>query len=656
MKTPLLSVLLSVLAIGAHAAPPAKSFFQTPQFTQVELSPKGGYVAGVMTLPGGASVLGLRDTSEQGKIAGIFTTSDEEVITNVHWINEQRIGVTVQNLRIEFRGNQEELAIDRDGSNLIHLITGNFRHKQTSTGSTIKSQMLTADYAYAGTVRDGSDDILVERYSWNKIDRTPDHTRLYRLNTRTRQLRSALEGNQPGAVKGWMVDTYGQPRIVFSQLNGRCISAYRPSDDSGWQELDNSTCFTDGRFTPQFFDGDDTLYVSAAHKGYAALFRYNLKTMQMAPEPIISMPGFDYSGQPEIDYASHRLMGVHLYGDAGRSWWLHPQLKAEQASIDALLPATTNTIHCAAECLQGPVLLVSVSSDRQPLTYVLYQRASGKLSALGSAYPDIVPEQMGLRDFHRFKARDGREIPAYVTLPPGPASGPRPAVVLVHGGPNVRGVFWDWDAEAQFLASRGYVVIQPEFRGSTGYGSAHFQAGLKQWGMSMQDDLADAAQWAVRQGWADPKRIGIMGASYGGYATLMGLIKNPEIFRAGVEWAGVTDISLMFDTPYSDASEETLNYSLRTLIGDPQQDAAQFQRYSPLLRAAELKQPLLMAHGLEDLRVPVVHANRFRDAVRANNRNVEFIIYDNEGHGWHREKTRIDFWTKAGAFLDQNLR
>ena len=660
MKTPLLSLLLAFMASGAHAAPaptlpPAEHFFQTAQFAHAELSPKGGYVAGVMAMAGGASLLAVRDTSDSGKIAGIFETSDRQIITDIHWINEKRIGITIKSLRDEFRSNLEEVAVDRDGSNMAHLISGNLSRKQDSLGSNIKSQTLTSDYAYVAPAHDGSDDILVKKFSWNNLDRGPEHSRLYRLNTRTRQLRGALEGNQPAAVKHWMVDTYDQPRVVYTQQNGRCSSYYRRAEETEWRELNSGDCYLNVSFSPQFFDGDDTLYVIANHKGYRALFRYDLKAMKRDPEPVISIPGFDYNGTPEIDYASHRLMGVHLQGDAGTTWWLNPQLKAEQAKIDALLPGSTNVIRCAAECLQGPVLLVQVSSDRQPTTYVLFERASGKLLGLGAAHPDIVPQQMGLRDFYRYQARDGRKIPAYVTMPPGKASGPLPTVVLVHGGPAVRGGYWSWNGEAQFLASRGYVVIQPEFRGSDGYGYDHFRAGLKQWGMAMQDDLADAALWAVKQGWADPKRIGIMGASYGGYATLMGLIKNPDIFRAGVEWAGVTDLSLMFNTPYSDASEETLNYSLRTLIGDPEKDAAQFNQNSPLLRAAELKQPLLMAHGLEDLRVPIVHANRFRDAVRANNPNVTYLTFD-EGHGWRHEKNRIAFWKQVEVFLDKNLK
>ena len=641
---------------AAAAVPPAESFFRDQQTGHVRLSPGGGYVSLVTALPGGASALVVRDTSDPDKMVPVIKTSDQETIVAVHWINENRIGFTIKNLRKEFEGNLDEMAADRNGGNLVHLISGSWRHNSEVTGSALRDRTLTADYGFYSSVTDGSDDIMVEKFVWNKIDPTPDHSSLYRLNTRTRELKSTFVGTQPAAARYWLTDGSDVPRVMTAQIKGRCSTSYRKADATNWSELDNGACFTDQRFTPEFFDGDDTLYVRASYQGYAALFRYDLKNLKMDKEPFISTPGFDFEGSAETDTITHRLIGIHLQTDAGSSYWLNPIMKAEQAKVDALMPATTNKIHCAADCLGTPVLLVAASSDRQPTQYILYTRASGKLHGLGASYPDVDAKQMGLRDFHRFKARDGREIPAYVTMPPGKASGPLPAVVLVHGGPHVRGAYWDWDAEAQFLASRGYLVIQPEYRGGTGFGYEHFHAGWKQWGGTMQDDLADAALWAVKHGWADPKRIGIIGASYGGYATLMGLIKHPEIFRAGVEWAGVTDIGLMFDTPYSDASQETLNYSMRTLIGDPDQDAELFRKNSPLLRAAELKQPLLMAHGLEDLRVPVVHANRFRDAVRQNNANVEFITYTNEGHGWRHADNRIAFWKRVDAFLEKNLK
>jgi dipeptidyl aminopeptidase/acylaminoacyl peptidase len=262
---------------------------------------------------------------------------------------------------------------------------------------------------------------------------------------------------------------------------------------------------------------------------------------------------------------------------------------------------------------------------------------------------------MGKRDFLHYAARDGLQIPVYVTLPPDKAAGPRPAIVLVHGGPYVRGGSWEWDAEAQFLASRGYVVLQPEFRGSTGFGGAHFRAGWQQWGRAMQDDLVDAAAWAVKQGWADPKRIGIMGASYGGYATLMGLARNPDVFRAGVEWAGVSDIKLMFTDVESDASQDALRYDMKTLIGDPLKDPSAFDDVSPLAQAARIRRPLLMAHGARDRRVPVVHASKMHDAVKKLNANVEYVVYPEEGHGWRQEEDSIDFWKRVDAFLDKNL-
>jgi dipeptidyl aminopeptidase/acylaminoacyl peptidase len=655
-RLPLLSLLLAAIAGSASAAPSVESFFRDPDISHAQLSPQGGYVALVNAMPGGASVLAVRDTSDPSKFNVIANTTEDEVITAVHWINENRIGFTVKNLRKEFDGNLDEMAADRNGANLLHLISGNLYRRQNNVGSNIRSLTLTSDYAFFDVAHDGSDDILVNKYKWNNVDRYPEHSRLYRFNTRTRQLQATFEGVQPPSTYGWLTDSRDVPRVAVSQRNGRCTTSYRKADDSSWTELETGVCFQDLRFSPLFFDGDDTLYVRASHQGYGALFRYDLKSMKLDKEPFISTPGFDFNGSPEIDRASGKLLGIHLQTDAGTTVWLDPAMKAEQDKINTLLPGAVNTIHCASACLKGPVLLVESSSDRQPKQYILYNRASGKLLGLGSTHPDIVAKEMGLRDFHRYKARDGRQIPAYVTLPPGKANGPRPAVVLVHGGPSARGAYWDWDAQAQFLASRGYVVIQPEFRGSIGFGASHFQAGWKQWGGTMQDDLADAALWAVKQGWADPKRIGIMGASYGGYATLMGLIKNPEIFRAGVEWLGVADITMMFNTPQSDASQEALNYSMRTLIGDPDKDAERFNKNSPLLRAAELKQPLLMAHGSEDVRVPIVHASSFRDAVRRSNNNVEFIAYTNEAHGWRHADNRIAFWQRVEAFLDKNLK
>jgi dipeptidyl aminopeptidase/acylaminoacyl peptidase len=233
-----------------------------------------------------------------------------------------------------------------------------------------------------------------------------------------------------------------------------------------------------------------------------------------------------------------------------------------------------------------------------------------------------------------------------------------PLVVMVHGGPYMRGSRWGWAPDVQFLASRGYAVLEPEYRGSTGFGYNHFHAGWKQWGLKMQDDIADAVKWAVDMGYADPQRVCIMGGSYGGYATLMGLVNDPDLFRCGVDYIGVTDINLLYTGHWfyiSDTSDEAKQYSMPDLIGDPEKDAAQFKATSPIEQAHRITRPLLLAYGGQDRRVPLVHGTRFRDAVRKVNKDVEWIEYGAEGHGWHNPENRIDFWNRVERFLARHI-
>ena len=262
---------------------------------------------------------------------------------------------------------------------------------------------------------------------------------------------------------------------------------------------------------------------------------------------------------------------------------------------------------------------------------------------------------MAEREFKHFAARDGLTIPVHLTRPPGQA-GPAPMVVLVHGGPWARAAGWAWEPGSQFLASRGYLVVEPEFRSSIGYGGKLFRAGWKQWGLTMQDDVADAARWAIAQGLADPKRICIAGASYGGYATLMGLIRDPTLFRCGVEWVGVSDIDLVFATNWHRDIDNANDFGLPVLVGDREKDATQFAATSPLRLAAQLKQPLLMAYGGLDETVTIDHGTKMRNALRPHNPNVEWIEYADEGHGWMLEANRIDFWSRVERFLDRHLK
>jgi dipeptidyl aminopeptidase/acylaminoacyl peptidase len=348
------------------------------------------------------------------------------------------------------------------------------------------------------------------------------------------------------------------------------------------------------------------------------------------------------------------LLGLRFTVDAEVTQWLDADMAALQDQVDRLLPATGNRLQVPKHG-DSPWILVEAFADRQPTTTYAYQRVTRRLVQLGNTHPGLSRSQLGTTDLVHIPARDGLDIPTYLTLPPGENKKNLPLVVLVHGGPWLRGASWHFDPQVQFLASRGYAVLQAEFRGGTGFGRRHFTAGFKQWGRAMQDDLADATRWAVAQGHADARRICIAGASYGGYATLMGLINDPDLYRCGVEWVGVTDIGLMFSVDWSDVTEEWKKYGQLRLIGDPKADAEALAAVSPLQNAARLKQPLLMAYGEFDARVPLIHGEKFRDAVKAHNPQVEWVVYEKEGHGWSKPETRIDFWGRVEKFLARHI-
>jgi len=415
-------------------------------------------------------------------------------------------------------------------------------------------------------------------------------------------------------------------------------------------------------FLPVDFDFDGRLIVSARRGDEArtaALYRWDAAQKSLPNEPFLALKGYDLQGKLLFDGPSRRLIGARILTDAEGVTWLDDEMRGLQERIDKLLPGTNNQLLCETACKQQQRYIVVAGADRQPDIHFLFdKRREGRdaLTLLGASRPWIDASLMAEQEPVRIKARDGLELPVYVTRPHG--KGPWPAVLLVHGGPHVRGVTWEWNADAQFLASRGYLVVEPEFRGSTGYGDKLFRAGWKQWGLAMQDDVTDAARWAVAQGLADPKRLVIAGASYGGYAAMMGLVKDPAFYRAGINWVGVTDIDLMYSVSWSDfAGSVWQRYGMPRLVGDREKDRAQLDATSPLKRAGEIVRPVLMAYGTEDRRVPLPHGTRMRDALKAAGKvEVEWVEYPQEGHGFLLEKNLIDFWTRVERFLARHAR
>ena len=256
----------------------------------------------------------------------------------------------------------------------------------------------------------------------------------------------------------------------------------------------------------------------------------------------------------------------------------------------------------------------------------------------------------------RYPARDGLEIPAYLTLPPTGSGKNLPLVVVVHGGPWVDGDTWGFDPEAQFLATRGYAVLQPNFRGTTRYGWKHFASSFGQWGLSMQDDVTDGVKWAVEHGIADPKRVCIYGASYGGYATMMGLAKDPDLYKCGINYVGVTDVSLFLTATWADyAQSDFIKYAVKEMVGDAAKDAERLKATSPVEQAARIKAPVLMAYGAVDFRVPIEHGTRMRAAMERNGAKPIWMVAEGEGHGFREMKNQKMFYEAMEKFLAEHI-
>jgi dipeptidyl aminopeptidase/acylaminoacyl peptidase len=383
-----------------------------------------------------------------------------------------------------------------------------------------------------------------------------------------------------------------------------------------------------------------------------ALYRFDPEKKTLG-ELLAAHPQVDLAGGLVYDRTKERVVGVAYNADRPGVAWFDEDWARVAAMVDGALPNHFNVLSRT----DGPRALVFSYSDTDPGAYYLLDVDKRKLEILVETRRAIKPDTMPTRQPVRYPARDGLEIPGWLTLPKGTDAKNLPLIVLVHGGPWVHGAGWRWNSEAAFLGSLGYAVLEPEFRGSTGWGWKHYRASFKQWGRAMQDDLDDGMDWLVKQGTVDPKRACIMGASYGGYAVMMGLARDPDRWRCGIDVVGVTDINLMYDVAWSDIANSTfIKYTAKDMLGDQVADAAQLKATSPIAQAARVRSPVLMAYGANDRRVPLIHGEKMRDALRARDVPVEWVVYSGEGHGFLLEANRFDFYRRVELFLDKNLR
>jgi len=655
------AALLVTLILGTGVAPvraqpvPVADFFKPAAFSNLLVSPSGKRLCATAPRADGRLSLVVIDLDDLGKSKVVASYQDADV-WGAEWVNDDRLVFRLydQNQAAAQQRGTGLFAVDARGGEAPRVLIRPQWQFFTDLSPAIAQRALRANHLLHSVVRDGSNDVVVSEAVFGATGELLN-VNLKRLDTLTGLTRSLSQGVPDGAVT-WTLDRAGRPRVVVTENGGKEALYWKPTADANWTKVDERDLYADQlALEPTYVDSANRLYAVARIDGAdtSSLITTEMGATLGKARPLMSAPGYDFRGRLVLN-GSGDVLGVRYLTDARETYWFDPGMKKIQEQVDALLPSTNNALDCG-DCDRRDRVLVTSRSDRQPSTYRLLDTKAGTLEPVADSRPWIKRQTMAARDMVRIEARDGLSVPVHVTRPNGQKT-PLPMVVLVHGGPWVRGGEWGWEPESQFLASRGYVVIEPEFRGSTGFGFKHFRSSWKQWGLAMQDDVADAALWAVKQGYADPKRICIAGASYGGYATLMGLIRNPEIFRCGVEWVGVTDIDLMYSITWSDASDRWQRFGMPRLVGDRRADAAQLAATSPVKLADKVTQPLLMAYGGIDRRVPIEHGTKFRDAVQKTNKKVEWITYADEGHGWLLPANNIDFWTRVEQFLDTNLK
>ncbi|MRV72365.1 prolyl oligopeptidase family serine peptidase [Duganella sp. FT92W] len=654
-RSPLLALCALALTQFAMAAPPTEYFFDAPEFSGAKLSPTARYLAVRAGEPGKRQGLAVIDLDKMD-IQPVIGYSDVD-IGDFQWINSERLVYDTAD-RQAARGSVHRapglFAINRDGSRLVQLAERDGDGRIVATEQRHRAEILPWNHfliPQQGTQETDWIYVINPSFAGSEIR----HVDLKRVHTFNGAVQTVP---RPQHTKEWLLDFKGEPRLAMARDAGVDTVHYRDPATDQWRVLASFNSYTDrvNSFSPLGFGANGKLYATAnMGRDKASVYTVNLDTGKVDADPKISSDDYDVEG--DFISGSNKLLGVRLTTDAATTTWFDAGMQAIQKAVDALLPDNVNLISVAARP-ETPWVLVESYSDVMPRTYLVYNTATRALKRIGGEHPRIDPAQMGRQQTLRYTARDGLSIPATLTLPPGVPHKNLPLVVLVHGGPYVRGNSWGWEAHAQFLATRGYAVLEPEYRGSTGYGYKHFRAGWKQWGLAMQDDIADGAKWAIAQGIADPKRICIAGASYGGYAALMGLVNDSDLYRCGINWVGVTDIGLLYNgtwTEKSDISDHWRKYGMPELVGDQVKDAAQLKATSPLHQAARIKQPLLLAYGGSDDRVPMHHGKQFYDAVKNTNQEVEWVLYPSEGHGWKLQKTHVDFWDRVERFLARHI-
>ena len=615
---------MAVWTAAQGAEIPAEDFARAPQFSSAALSPDGAYLAYIVRKDANAGVGFLNLASLKAEVA--WARRDAHYYGNngvnyFQWVGKDRVAINAY---------QGMVAINRDlrGEVRLPYFTNAIFH---NSGQNPKEVLVLNSPVFRGPAR--------------------FYPEIMRVNTLNGDFQRVQE--QRDGVKFWLADWDGVVRFGFLTDGVNMQLIHRDSAEAAWRKpVDFGADTKLFGFAGLDADGRTLYFFKPAPTGRKALYAYDLQEGKTS-EPLFQHQKYDV--ESAIFSPKHRrLLGVRYVTEGPRQYWFEPELAKLQKEIDAAHPDLVNMI-VSMDWEMAHMLVYSYSSCESGY-YTLLNLGAHKSRVIAMTRPWLKAGDMA--EMHPIKAvaRDGLELNGYLTLPPGRGQKKLPTMVLVHGGPFGARDEWGFDPIVQFLANRGYAVLQVNYRGSGGYGEAFYDQGRQEIGGKIQDDITDMTQWAVQQGFADPQRLAIMGASFGGYSTLFALAKTPDLFRCGVACMAVSDWNDFYKHKDADDYQQVLNY-WQNRVGDLSDEKVQ-QRLagvSPVNMADRIKAPVFIMHGEEDRNVPPRQARAMIAALKKAGQNPVTLFVPNTGHWWPQDEKGTDFLKKVEAFLATNL-
>jgi dipeptidyl aminopeptidase/acylaminoacyl peptidase len=603
---------------GPRAVVPMRDFFRNPEKTAFSISDDGQWVS---YLAPHKSRLNIFVRSANKEAATRITDESARDIAGYFW-----------------KGSDTLVYIkDFGGDENFHLVS------VTRDGKTQKD-LTPFPKVRAEIVDDLREDPTSVLVGLNK--RKAEVFDVYRVNVKTGEL--TLVAENPGNITGWHADHNGRIRLATTTDGVNTSLLYREGEKAPFKTV-LTTNFRDS-VAPQFFTPDNG-------KVYVASNLNRDKQAIVILDPATAKEEKVLFEHPEVDvdhlsYWHHKkALGCAYYS----TWKLERKCFDEDTNalfskLEQKLPGYLVTL--SASNKTEDKLVVRSRNDRTRGAYWLYDRKADKLTKLAELSPWLDEKQMAEMKPITYKTRDGLTVQGYLTVPPGREARSLPVIVHPHGGPWARDE-WGFNAENQFLANRGYAVLQMNFRGSTGYGRKFWASSFKEWGGKMQDDVSDALKSLVAQGMVDGKRACIYGGSYGGYATLAGLTYSPELYACGIDYVGVANLFTFMKSippywkPYLEMMYE--------MVGHPEKDKALLEAKSPVFHADKIRAPLFVAQGKNDPRVNINESDQIVAALKKRGIDVPYMVKDNEGHGFRNEENRFDFYEAMEKFLAKHL-